>query len=172
MNTPLERIAKVLVVSSDIEKDLVFMEIVIEKAIENAGGEAYGPQKVRSPRTSTGRVILETGEDPSTQEAQLQVRSAGGVLCGQVLLLLQYLDRKREKYAGATTDGSYVELVRNRMRTKVTTTFAATAKARQNMRRRRSTRYFGRDWTRKSRSGGIRRRLVRVFAKMLRRPSV
>ncbi|OAE32243.1 hypothetical protein AXG93_1089s1080 [Marchantia polymorpha subsp. ruderalis] len=77
MNTPLERIAKVLVVSSDIEKDLVFMEIVIEKAIENAGGEAYGPQKVGSPRTSTGRVILETGEDPSTQEAQLQDADKG-----------------------------------------------------------------------------------------------
>lgn len=53
-------------------------------------------------------------------------------MCGQVLPLLQYLDRKREKYAGATTNGSYVELVRNMTRAKVAATSVATAKEQYN----------------------------------------
>ncbi|OAE20308.1 hypothetical protein AXG93_1084s1000 [Marchantia polymorpha subsp. ruderalis] len=61
----------------------VLTEEVSEKAIENAGGEAYGPQKVASPRTSTGTVILETGEDHSAEEAQSQAFSAADVLCVQ-----------------------------------------------------------------------------------------
>ncbi|OAE22462.1 hypothetical protein AXG93_3348s1200 [Marchantia polymorpha subsp. ruderalis] len=49
----------------------------------------------------------------------------------KVLPLVQYLDRKRGKYIGTTTNGSYVELVRNRIRATVAATSAATAKERQ-----------------------------------------
>lgn len=77
------------------------MEKVVAKAVKDVGGAACGPQKVASPRTSTGTVILETGEDPSTEEAQSQAFSAADVLCVQVLLLLQVLDHKQEKYVEA-----------------------------------------------------------------------
>lgn len=43
----------------------------------------------------------------------------------QVLPLLQYLDRKREKYAEDRTNQSYVEIVRNRTRIKVAVAVAA-----------------------------------------------
>lgn len=83
------------------------------------------------PWTSTRIVILEPGEDSSAEETQSQVLNAVDVLCGQVLPLLQYLDRKSGKYAGTTTNRSYVELVCNRMRAKMATTSAASAKERQ-----------------------------------------
>ncbi|OAE21953.1 hypothetical protein AXG93_242s1360 [Marchantia polymorpha subsp. ruderalis] len=88
MKTPLERPAEVLTMSSNIEDDPVALEKVFERAVEDVGGEACGPQK--------------------------------------------YLDRKREKYAGATTNGSYVELVRNMTRAKVAATSVATAKEQYN----------------------------------------
>lgn len=69
MKTPLERPAEVLTMSSNIEDDPVALEKVFERAVEDVGGEACGPQKVMSTRTSTGTVILESGKDPLTKEA-------------------------------------------------------------------------------------------------------
>ncbi|OAE22906.1 hypothetical protein AXG93_557s1050 [Marchantia polymorpha subsp. ruderalis] len=77
----------------DTEEDLVALEKVAERVIEDVVGETFAPQKV--------------------------------------LPLLQYFDRKREKYARTTTNGSYVELVHNRTRAKVAATFAVAAKERQ-----------------------------------------
>ncbi|OAE18260.1 hypothetical protein AXG93_723s1120 [Marchantia polymorpha subsp. ruderalis] len=48
-----------------------------------------------------------------------------------VLLLLHYLDRKRDKHAETTNNGSYMELVRNRTRAKVAATSAAVVKEQQ-----------------------------------------
>lgn len=127
----VEKPAKVLAVSSDTEEDPLAMEKVTKRVVEDIVGEAVAPQKVVSPRTSTGTVILETGKDPSAEEIQSQVLNAADVLCGHVQPLLQYLDLKREKYTGTTNNGSYVELVRYRMRAKVATTSAVAAKERQ-----------------------------------------
>lgn len=84
-----------------------------------------------SSRTSTGTIILETGEDTSAEETLSQVLNVADVVCGQVLQLLQSLDSKRGKYAGTTNNRSYVELVRNRTRAKVEVTSAALAKEQQ-----------------------------------------
>ncbi|OAE29012.1 hypothetical protein AXG93_3036s1410 [Marchantia polymorpha subsp. ruderalis] len=48
-----------------------------------------------------------------------------------VIPLLRYLANKREKNAGTTNNGSYVELVRNRTQAKTTATSAAATKERQ-----------------------------------------
>ncbi|OAE20450.1 hypothetical protein AXG93_383s1000 [Marchantia polymorpha subsp. ruderalis] len=128
MRAPQERAAEVLTVSSDIEKDPVALEEVAAKAVEDVKAAECGSQKVASPRTSTKTVILETGEEPSEEEAQSQVLGAADVLCVQVLLLLQYLNRKQEKYADASTNVSYVEIVRNQTRTKVVMTAEVAAK--------------------------------------------
>lgn len=48
----------------------------------------------------------------------------------QVLLLLQYLNWKREKYARATITGSYVEIICNSTRTKVAAASAIAVKER------------------------------------------
>ncbi|OAE33887.1 hypothetical protein AXG93_3037s1100 [Marchantia polymorpha subsp. ruderalis] len=50
----------------------------------------------------------------------------------EVLLLLQYLDRKREKYADGCINESYVEIVRNRTRTKVLVAAEVAAKERKS----------------------------------------
>ncbi|OAE31812.1 hypothetical protein AXG93_1838s1220 [Marchantia polymorpha subsp. ruderalis] len=112
MKTYRERTAEVLAVSSDIEEDPLALEEVVAKAVEDVGVAEGEPQKVASPRTSTGTVIRETDEDPSAEEAQSQAHNAADMLCVQVLPLLQYLDRKREKYAEATTTVSYMKIVK------------------------------------------------------------
>ncbi|OAE20448.1 hypothetical protein AXG93_913s1010 [Marchantia polymorpha subsp. ruderalis] len=84
MKTPLKRTAKVFAVSSDTKEDPTALEKIIESAVEDVSGEACEPQKVKSPRTSAGTVILETGKDPTAEEAQSQVFSAADVLCGQI----------------------------------------------------------------------------------------
>ncbi|OAE32621.1 hypothetical protein AXG93_4293s1010 [Marchantia polymorpha subsp. ruderalis] len=113
------------------EEDLVALKKVVERVVEDVVEEVFAPQKVLSPQMSTGTVILEPGQDPLVEETQLQVLSAIDLLCGQVLLLLQYLNRKRGKYAGTTINVSYVELVRNRTRAKVAATSAAASKESQ-----------------------------------------
>lgn len=50
------------------------------------------------------------------------------VLCAQVVPILRYLDEKLEKYARPSDVVSYVDLVRNKMRTKMV---ASTATAKQ-----------------------------------------
>ncbi|OAE27857.1 hypothetical protein AXG93_3459s1000 [Marchantia polymorpha subsp. ruderalis] len=85
--------------------------------------EASLPSSRESPRAFVATEILET-EDESSSEGQ-EVESVQvmpiGVLCKQVVPLLRYLDRKAAKYADPRHRGSYVELVRNRTRTKVAT---------------------------------------------------
>lgn len=75
--------------SSNTEEDLVVLEQVAAKAVEDVEAAESGSQKVASPRTFTGTVILKTGKDPSAEEVQSQVLSAADMLCVQVFLLLQ-----------------------------------------------------------------------------------
>ncbi|OAE29486.1 hypothetical protein AXG93_1433s1040 [Marchantia polymorpha subsp. ruderalis] len=83
------RTTQVLAVSSNTEEDLVVLEQVAAKAVEDVEAAESGSQKVASPRTFTGTVILKTGKDPSAEEVQSQVLSAADMLCVQVFLLLQ-----------------------------------------------------------------------------------
>lgn len=119
MKAPRERAHEVQTVSSDTEEDPMALEEVAAKVVEDVEAAECGSQKVASPRTSTEIVILKTGEEPSAEESQSQALGVADVLCVHVLLLLQYLDRKRDKYAYASTNGSYVEIIHNRTRTKV-----------------------------------------------------
>ncbi|OAE29941.1 hypothetical protein AXG93_773s1820 [Marchantia polymorpha subsp. ruderalis] len=80
MNASLEKPAEVLAVSSDTKEDTVALEKVVERVVEDVVGEAFAPQKVVSPRTSTGTVTLESGEDPLAEETQSQVLSAANVM--------------------------------------------------------------------------------------------
>ncbi|OAE31002.1 hypothetical protein AXG93_1502s1020 [Marchantia polymorpha subsp. ruderalis] len=126
------RTAEVLVVSSNTEEDTVALEEVAAKTVEDVGEAECGPHKMASPQTSSATVILEKGEDPSAEESQSQAPSAANMLCVQVLPLLQYLDRKREKYAEASTTESYVEIIRNRKRIKVAAAAEVAAKERKS----------------------------------------
>ncbi|OAE28922.1 hypothetical protein AXG93_1981s1000 [Marchantia polymorpha subsp. ruderalis] len=130
MRVPVEKPAEVLVVSSDIEKDPMALEKIAERVVEDIVKKIAASQKVMSPQTSTGTVILETSEDPLAEEIQSQGLNAADVLCGQVIPLLRYFDSKLEKYAGTTTR-SYVELVRNKTRAKMAATSAEPTKERQ-----------------------------------------
>ncbi|OAE34156.1 hypothetical protein AXG93_1593s1150 [Marchantia polymorpha subsp. ruderalis] len=96
MKTPRKRNAELLVVSSDTKEDLADLEEVVAKVVEDVDVAECGPQKVASLQTSTGIVILETGEDTSAEEAQSKAFSVANVLCVQVLPLLKYLDQKKE----------------------------------------------------------------------------
>ncbi|OAE32018.1 hypothetical protein AXG93_3733s1000 [Marchantia polymorpha subsp. ruderalis] len=81
-------------------------------------------------------VLSDSEEDPTALEEVVAraVEGAGGAECGPLkdLPLLQYLNRKQEKYAEATTNGTYVEIVRNRTRTKVAAAFAVVVKECRN----------------------------------------
>ncbi|OAE31410.1 hypothetical protein AXG93_841s1020 [Marchantia polymorpha subsp. ruderalis] len=85
--------------------------------------EATQLNSQESPENSMATIILnsEDEEEESTSAEQGEKLVQGtptGVLCGQVVPLLQYLDRKMVKYADPRNPGSYVELVRKRTRTK------------------------------------------------------
>ncbi|OAE25008.1 hypothetical protein AXG93_523s1120 [Marchantia polymorpha subsp. ruderalis] len=88
-------------------------EKVAAKAVEDVATVESGPQKLISTKYSTETVNLETSEEPSAEETQSSVFGATDVLCVQVLPLLQYLNRKRKKYANARTNESYVDIMRN-----------------------------------------------------------
>ncbi|OAE23106.1 hypothetical protein AXG93_2403s1000 [Marchantia polymorpha subsp. ruderalis] len=75
------------------------LDEVAAKVVEDVCVAKCEPQKVASPQTFTGIVILKT-----------------------------YLDKKQEKYAEATIPGSYVEIVRNRTRIKVVAAIEVAAK--------------------------------------------
>ncbi|OAE19145.1 hypothetical protein AXG93_3828s1010 [Marchantia polymorpha subsp. ruderalis] len=81
--------------------------------------DATEQQPTASPRTLTGTVILETGDDSLAENTKSGGINAADVLCKQVLPLLLYLHGKLKKYAGPSNVGSYVELVCNRMQMKV-----------------------------------------------------
>lgn len=106
-------------------------EKIAERVVEGVEGEITAHPPVASPRTSTGTVIFETGEDLSAEEIQSGGVNVADVLCGQVVPLLRYLDGKVRKYAGSITVGSYVKLVRNRTQAKVATTHVVAEKERQ-----------------------------------------
>lgn len=127
MRVPLEKPVEVMTVSSNTEEDLVALEKIAEKVVKDIVEDTAAPQKMVSPLTPTGTVILETDEDSLAEEIQSQVFNAADVLCGQVIPLLRYLDNEHGKYAGTTNNGSYVELVRNRTQAKVAATSATTA---------------------------------------------
>ncbi|OAE29114.1 hypothetical protein AXG93_3241s1110 [Marchantia polymorpha subsp. ruderalis] len=101
-------------------------------AVEDVVAAESGPQKVVSPLTSTDTVILETSEEPSVDETESLVLGAADLLSVQVLSLLKYLYRKREKYAESRTNESYVEMVRNRKRIKVAVAAQVAAKERRS----------------------------------------
>lgn len=127
----LEKPAEVLTVSLDTEKDPMALEKIAKKVVEGVARETTTQQPITSPWTSTGTVILETGEDPSVEEIQSEGVNAADMLCGQVIPLLRYLDNKLVKYAGSTNVGSYVRLVRNMTRVKVATAHRVVEKERQ-----------------------------------------
>ncbi|OAE22932.1 hypothetical protein AXG93_2284s1000 [Marchantia polymorpha subsp. ruderalis] len=115
---PCDQAVEVLTVSSDTEEDPVIIEEIAAKAVEDVATAESEQEKVTSPRTSTDTIILEKGEVPSAEETQSPVLGAVNVLSVQVLPLLQYLDRKREKYPEGNPSESYVEIARNQMRVK------------------------------------------------------
>ncbi|OAE29707.1 hypothetical protein AXG93_3884s1000 [Marchantia polymorpha subsp. ruderalis] len=80
---PRDQVAEVLTVSSDTKEEPVALEEVAAKAVEDLAAAKSGPQKVTSPRTSTDTVILEKGEEPSTEETQSSALGAADVLSVQ-----------------------------------------------------------------------------------------
>ncbi|OAE28289.1 hypothetical protein AXG93_2507s1000 [Marchantia polymorpha subsp. ruderalis] len=99
------------------------LELLAGHGVEAAVEEAARPSARESPRISTATEILETEDDTSLEEEEVEsVRGTPtGVLCEQMVPLLRYLDRKAIKYGDPCHRGSYVELVRNRTRIKVAT---------------------------------------------------
>ncbi|OAE19406.1 hypothetical protein AXG93_1096s1020 [Marchantia polymorpha subsp. ruderalis] len=102
------------------------LDILAGSGAAAAAAEATQPNSRESPRNSVATEILnsEDDEDESSSEEQEEELVQGmpiGVLCEQVVPLLRYLDRKVAKYGDPRHPGSYVELVRKRTRTKVST---------------------------------------------------
>ncbi|OAE23999.1 hypothetical protein AXG93_4541s1010 [Marchantia polymorpha subsp. ruderalis] len=104
--------------------------IMIEEGTPKKNLDPSAEARVASPRTSTGTVILETGEDSSAEEIQSEGVNTADVLCGQVIPLLGYLNSKLGKYVRTINVGSYVELVRNKTRVKMATAHAVVDKER------------------------------------------
>lgn len=86
----------------------------MDREAEGVARDATKQSPAASPRTSTGTVILETGNDPLAEETESGGINAADVLCEQVIPILPYLDKKLEKYARSSDVVSYVDLVRNR----------------------------------------------------------
>ncbi|OAE18316.1 hypothetical protein AXG93_4371s1000 [Marchantia polymorpha subsp. ruderalis] len=88
-----------------------------------AAEEATRPSSRVSPRIFVATEILDLEDESSSEgrEVEWEQGTPTGVLCEQVVRLLQYLDRKAAKYADPRHKGSYVELVRNQTRIKVAT---------------------------------------------------
>ncbi|OAE24378.1 hypothetical protein AXG93_4343s1470 [Marchantia polymorpha subsp. ruderalis] len=89
---PLE----VLTVSSDTEEDPVALQKIAEEEVEGIAGKATAQQPMTSPRTSTERVILETGEDPSAKEIQSERINVGNVLLAEEVELRKSLKKTCE----------------------------------------------------------------------------
>ncbi|OAE23317.1 hypothetical protein AXG93_3390s1020 [Marchantia polymorpha subsp. ruderalis] len=87
MKTPFKRLDEVLAMSSDNEEELVALKKVVERAVEDVGGE---------------------------------------------IASVTLVSRQQAWEVCSCTNGSCVELVRNRTRAKVAATFTATAKERQD----------------------------------------
>ncbi|OAE21683.1 hypothetical protein AXG93_4170s1240 [Marchantia polymorpha subsp. ruderalis] len=85
-------------------------------------------------RKEKGKAVMTVEVPPRQDEVSLASIMMKTPLkrTAEVFSLLQYLDRKREKYAKATTNGSYLELVHNRTRTKVIAASVDAVKERQN----------------------------------------
>ncbi|OAE28261.1 hypothetical protein AXG93_4492s1520 [Marchantia polymorpha subsp. ruderalis] len=102
------------------------LDILAGSGAAAATAEATQSNSRESPRISVATEIpdSEDEEEESSSEEQ-EAESMQGtptcVLCEQVVPLLRYLDRKVAKYGDPRHRGSYVELVRNRTRTKVMT---------------------------------------------------
>ncbi|OAE20095.1 hypothetical protein AXG93_2611s1020 [Marchantia polymorpha subsp. ruderalis] len=82
---PRVEAGEVLLVSSDSEEDPVVLGEEAAKVVEDVAAAEGESQKATSPRTSTITIILEKGEEPSTEEAQSAVLDAVEVLSVQVL---------------------------------------------------------------------------------------
>ncbi|OAE27677.1 hypothetical protein AXG93_3137s1170 [Marchantia polymorpha subsp. ruderalis] len=93
----LEKSAEVLKVSSDTEEDPVALKKIAMKIGDDIEGDTSAQPLVASPRTSTGTVILKTGEDSLAEEIQSKGVNVADVLCGQVIRLLRYLNRKETR---------------------------------------------------------------------------
>lgn len=105
-------------------RSLTALDILAGSSAAAAAADATQPNSRESPGNSVATEILNSEDDEeestSAERGEKMVQgSSTGVLCGQVVPLLQYLDRKVAKYAESRHPGSYVELVRNRTRTKV-----------------------------------------------------
>ncbi|OAE26165.1 hypothetical protein AXG93_3841s1020 [Marchantia polymorpha subsp. ruderalis] len=88
----------------------------------------------RAIRKDKGKAVLTEKVSPRQDEvpsAGIKMRTPRKRIT-EVLLLLQYLDRKREKYAGAIIIRSYVEILRKSTRIKVAVASAVAVKERQN----------------------------------------
>ncbi|OAE23805.1 hypothetical protein AXG93_1151s1000 [Marchantia polymorpha subsp. ruderalis] len=96
-------------------------------AIAEEAAEQHSSRE--SPRASMATEILETEDETSSeaQEADSMRGTPTGILCEQIVPLLRYLDRKAVKYGNPRKPQSYVELVKNRTKTKVATNPALVA---------------------------------------------
>ncbi|OAE26658.1 hypothetical protein AXG93_2725s1000 [Marchantia polymorpha subsp. ruderalis] len=95
-----------------IRHDPISLEELVDREAEGVARDATKQSAAASPRTSTGTIILETGNDPLAEETQSGGINAADVLCEQVIPILPYLDKKLEKYARSSDVVSYVDLIK------------------------------------------------------------
>lgn len=82
---------KVLAVSLDTKEYITSLEELVDRVVKRIVTE---PQPVPSPQVSTGTVIMDSDEEPPTEEHKLVGLSAADVQNKQVVPLLRYLNRK------------------------------------------------------------------------------
>lgn len=99
------------------------LEMLAERGAAVAAEEAARPSSRELLRISEATEIFDTEDDTGSEDEEVEsVRGTPmGVLCEEVIPLLQYFDRKAMRYADPRHRGSYVELVKNRTRIKVAT---------------------------------------------------
>lgn len=105
-----------------------------EYSIENSGrrsGRDYCAATVGVISDVHGNSYIGDGRVFFSRRDSVGKVNAADMMCRQVIPLLRYLDNKLGKYAGTTNVGSYVELVRNRIRVKVATSHTIAEKKSQ-----------------------------------------
>ncbi|OAE35067.1 hypothetical protein AXG93_1679s1000 [Marchantia polymorpha subsp. ruderalis] len=97
----------------ELMKELTLSEKILEQVVAQVGGTAIEAPDVTLPSTLVEDVRPEEEKKTSGEEVKTLEVTFPDFLQVSVVPLLQYLHRKREKYAISKEVGFYVELIRN-----------------------------------------------------------
>ncbi|OAE18860.1 hypothetical protein AXG93_4606s1020 [Marchantia polymorpha subsp. ruderalis] len=104
--------------SEEHAKKLTLSEEILEQIVEQTEGTVVESSKILSAHVSLGTEKSEDKKRSSTEEPKEVLVAFVNFFRESVVPLLKYLDGKQEKYTVLEEAGFYVEMLRNRTRSK------------------------------------------------------